>query len=70
VRRGFCARCGTPLTYWSAKRPDEIDLTIATLDAPDAIAPVDHVWMSDALVWDRPADELPKHLHSRGSDPI
>jgi len=70
VRRGFCGRCGTPLTYWSAKRRDEIDLTIATLDAPDAIAPVDHVWMSDALAWDRPADGLPKHLHSRGSDPI
>jgi hypothetical protein len=67
VRRGFCGRCGTPLTYWTAKRGDEIDLTIATLDRPDGVVPVDHVWMSDALIWDRPADGLPEHPHSRGS---
>jgi hypothetical protein len=65
VRRGFCGRCGTPLTYWTRSRSDEIDITIATLDAPDEVVPVDHVWMSDALAWDRPADGLPEHLHGR-----
>ena len=27
--RGFCARCGTPLTYRNAARPGEIDVTSA-----------------------------------------
>jgi hypothetical protein len=67
VRRGFCGRCGTPLTYWTGRRSDEIDITIATLDVPDEVIPVDHVWMSDALAWDRPADGLPEHLRGRNS---
>jgi hypothetical protein len=65
VRRGFCGRCGTPLTYWSGKRSDEVDLTIASLDAPDRVVPVDHVWMGDALNWDRPTDGMPQHLQGR-----
>jgi hypothetical protein len=69
VRRSFCGRCGTPLSYWSAKRADEIDLTIASLDAPDAIAPVDHVWMSDALSWDRPGEGRPEHPRGREEEP-
>jgi hypothetical protein len=69
VQRGFCGRCGTPLTYWNAKRPDELDLTTASLDEPDAVAPIDHVWMSDALTWDRPADGWPQHPQGRQEDP-
>ena len=34
VRRSFCGRCGTPLTYWHVERPAEVDVTIASLDAP------------------------------------
>ncbi|SES14169.1 GFA family protein [Rhizobium sp. NFR03] len=37
VRRGFCADCGTPLTY---EAPDGAALAIATFDAPEGIAPV------------------------------
>ena len=34
--RGFCAGCGTPLTY---EAPDGVALTIATFDDPAEIAP-------------------------------
>jgi hypothetical protein len=34
--RGFCADCGTPLTY---EAPDGVALTIAAFDDPAAIAP-------------------------------
>jgi hypothetical protein len=34
--RGFCADCGTPLTY---EAPDGVALTIATFDDPAEIAP-------------------------------
>lgn len=69
VRRGFCGSCGTPLTYWTKKRPGDIDLTVASLDRPDAVVPIDHVWMSDALAWDKPRDGLPGYQHSREGDP-
>ena len=38
IRRGFCAACGTPLTFeWSE---DRIDLAVFAFDDPSAVAPV------------------------------
>lgn len=36
VKRGFCAECGTPLTY---EAPDGVALSIGTFDAPEEIEP-------------------------------
>jgi hypothetical protein len=36
VERGFCARCGTPLTY---EAPDGVALAIAAFDDPSMIVP-------------------------------
>ncbi|WP_309084015.1 GFA family protein [Chelativorans sp.] len=36
VRRGFCPRCGTPLTYES---PDDLALAIGAFDHPEELAP-------------------------------
>jgi len=61
VVRGFCGACGTGLSYAHDDRPDQIDVALATLDAPGAIAPEYHIWMADALSWDRPGDGLPQY---------
>lgn len=37
VERGFCATCGTPLTY---EAPDGVALAIGAFDHPETIAPV------------------------------
>jgi hypothetical protein len=37
AKRGFCAECGTPLTY---EAPDGIALAIGAFDEPEEIAPV------------------------------
>jgi hypothetical protein len=37
VRRGFCAQCGTPLTF---EAPDGVALAIGAFDDPTGIAPV------------------------------
>jgi hypothetical protein len=37
VKRGFCAACGTPLTF---EAPDEIALMIGAFDSPEELAPV------------------------------
>ena len=67
VERSFCGRCGTPLSYRTAERPGETDLTVCSLDEAGLLAPADHTWMSDALSWDRPGDGLAQHAKSRSS---
>jgi len=67
VVRGFCGRCGSALTYWHADWPADLSFTIATLDDPSRITPVDHTWMADAAGWDTPSDGLPQFLQDRPS---
>ena len=69
VLRQFCEQCGTPLTYCKDESPGTIaktiDIAIATLDNPEAMEPVDHVWMEDAVSWDQPDDGRPQYSQSR-----
>lgn len=65
VLRTFCGTCGTPLTYRREQRRDELDITLATLDQAAEFAPADHLWMCDALPWDRPGDDLPQYPAAR-----
>ena len=37
AERGFCPRCGTPLSFGYLQRPELIGFTIASLDTPDAV---------------------------------
>jgi hypothetical protein len=69
VERRFCGVCGTPLTYWSERRPAEMDFTLGSLDDADGVMPADHIWMADAPAWDRPADGLPQHPGPRPPSP-
>lgn len=65
VCRSFCATCGTPLTYRHQRRAGEVDITLCTLESPAPRAPADHIWMGDALPWDRPGDGLPQYVGTR-----
>jgi len=58
VTRGFCAACGSCLTYGHEARPAEIDVTLATLDEAAQFAPQVHVWVADKLPWVRIEDGL------------
>ena len=59
--RGFCARCGTAITYRSSVREGELDVSLATLDDPNALAPGFHLWTSHKLRWVVLADGLPQY---------
>jgi hypothetical protein len=61
VLRGFCAACGTSLTFSNETRPQDIDLTLASLDEPQELAPAMHVWVQDKLPWLCIADGLPQY---------
>ena len=58
VRRGFCAACGTPLTYELLDRSDheEIEVAIAAFDDPPLAAPAIQVNPNDKLPF---VDALP-----------
>jgi len=60
VTRGFCAQCGTSLTYTHVDRPGEIDVTVASLADPERITPQSHIWMDDKAPWLVVDDDLPQ----------
>jgi hypothetical protein len=66
VKRGFCAHCGSPLTYWNELRAAEIDVTLCTLDDPNAVQPADHIWTEDAVTWEQGVSALPRWQRVRG----
>jgi hypothetical protein len=61
VRRGHCAICGTTITYWWDKRPEEIDIALATLDDTTGIDPSAHIWVEDKVPWLVINDGLPQY---------
>lgn len=59
-RRHFCPECGTGLFYYNERTlPGLVDLQIATLDDPEAMAPDIHVQAAERLSWMTRAHELP-----------
>jgi hypothetical protein len=52
VLRTFCGRCGTSLTYQRTTARDTIDITTATLDAPDEFAPAKEIWIEQKVSWE------------------
>jgi hypothetical protein len=58
--RGFCAKCGSSLTYRRISRPGEIDFTLASLDDPTSYAPRTHIWVKDKLPRVQLNDGLPQ----------
>ena len=51
VKRGYCAACGTPLTYSGEKWAGETHFLIGVFDDPTAFAPRNETFTEDALSW-------------------
>ena len=63
--RGFCAACGTTLTFRSSPETTEWDVTVSSLDHPAEVTPADHIWIEDRLPWIALADGLTTHTRGR-----
>jgi hypothetical protein len=70
AERGFCARCGTPLTF-RYHHLDVIEIALVTLDDPNAIAPSKEVGVEGRLAWLREAvcGGLPERTTQRPNMP-
>lgn len=62
VERGFCGRCGTTLSIYSAQFPEEIYVSIASFDDADAVAPEVHIWREERLGWLETSDDSPRYM--------
>jgi hypothetical protein len=61
ARRGFCARCGTQISFTADYIPGLIDITIGSLDHPEQVPPTFHYWESRRLPWVHFSDGLPRY---------
>jgi hypothetical protein len=65
VARGFCAACGTPLTYeWS---PERIDLAVFAFDDPSRVAPDVQLAVEGRPAWAEHLADMPVRPPSGGS---
>ncbi|MBV7256332.1 GFA family protein [Pacificimonas sp. WHA3] len=60
VSRRFCENCGTTLTFEADYLEGLIDVTLASLDDPQAYPPKAHINDRDAIGWSRHQDGLPR----------
>lgn len=59
ARRGFCSRCGTPLSF-EFLDSERMDLSVGSLDDPTAITPTEHFAVESRIAnWHAP-DGLPE----------
>ena len=70
AERGFCAQCGTPLTYRNVKT-SRISVTICSLDDPDAVVPELQLGADSAVTWlhdclTKPNMRVEEFLKTRG----
>jgi hypothetical protein len=50
AERGFCAMCGTPLTY-RVLGSERIGVSLGTLDDPNAVAPEEQLGVESRISW-------------------
>jgi hypothetical protein len=63
--RWFCRDCGSQIAMRVDHQPDDIDFTVATLDEPDAVHPIFHIWHASHIPWFETGDNLPRYAESR-----
>ncbi len=59
--RHFCGVCGTPLLCHEADSPRYMDVSIASLDTPEAVPPTLHIWTASKIPWFDTGDDLPRY---------
>jgi hypothetical protein len=63
--RQFCGNCGSQLAFQYDDAPEELDVSIATLDNPDLVRPVAHIYTASKLSFTS-TEGLPCYPGGRG----
>jgi hypothetical protein len=60
AKRGYCAQCGTPLTFEYNEGSDQLDLTVGSLDDPSVVRLTSHFGVESWVPHWIHHDDLPK----------
>lgn len=63
--RSFASCCGTPIFFQDAEDSEWIDVTICSMDQPEALAPDVAIWTEGRLPWIVSAASLPEFRRAR-----
>lgn len=69
VERGFCRRCGSPMSFRGEKWPGEIHLFVPSFEDPALLVPQVHVHVAEQLPWLHLADGLPRFAQTAHDAP-
>lgn len=61
VKRHFCEKCGSPISYEGSRWPGEIHFFIGVFDDPEVFEPTGHAYVEERLSWAHLAGDLPEH---------
>ena len=51
VTRGFCARCGSTISYEGDRWPTEFHIHVGAFDAPEDFPPAGHAFAEERVPW-------------------
>jgi hypothetical protein len=63
--RSFARCCGTPIFFQDAEDSECIDVTVCSMDQPEALIPDVEIWTEDRLPWIAGAGALPEFRRAR-----
>ena len=66
-KRGFCAACGTPLTF-AYDEKDSIEVTTGSLDDPERAPIASHFGVESKVSWLKLCDGFPEHRTGESPD--
>lgn len=65
--RGFCRHCGSSLTFFSPRAPEElVEVALGAMDTDVPVKPNAHIFMGAAANWTVVEDGLPQYEEHRG----
>jgi hypothetical protein len=68
TERGFCSRCGTPLTFHYVGRP-RISVSIGSLDEPEKFRPTEQFGVESRMSWFAALPGLPGERSTEEDEP-
>jgi hypothetical protein len=68
-RRGFCARCGSTLSFRDTGHPEYVSLAIVSLDDPNRVRPTRHIYTESQVGWLSIDDDCERYRQGPGSSP-
>jgi len=66
--RTFCSHCGSSLTFYSPRAPEEeVEIALGTMDEDVPVEPSAHIFVGSAANWTVLSDDLPQYERGRSS---